>query len=223
MFTQGRRAGLLWQAIALGRRGRPASWAELGAGLSSCLWLVQLFTHHFQNMERNGVRSPWKKGLILSTKHLQIGHVSNVKVHTFECISEEFLGFRPVPGSVVRKPGGSNLCSQVQQRGYSKSWRCLVPLLCMDQLQFPVVLGCTQGCSQSAASRMLPFIPHLFICSVLPYMVGLKTKKEESPCFRDHVVFPSSLWFEQWRSSLHDFSRRQVDFFPFFKCFLFAL
>lgn len=63
--------------------------------------------------------------------------------------------------------------------------------LCMNQLQFRAVLGCTQGCSQSTASRMLPFIPHLFICSVLPYMVGLKTKKEESPCFRDHVVFPS--------------------------------
>lgn len=152
MFTQGRRAGLLWQPIALGRacslgrRSQPAPWAQPGAGLSSCLWQVQLFTLPFKNVGKNAVRSPWKKELILGTKNLQTGHVSNVKVCTFECISEKFLGFRPVPGCVVRKSGGLNLCSQVQQRGFSESWQCLVPLLCMAQLQFHAVLGCTQGC-----------------------------------------------------------------------------
>lgn len=118
----------------------------------------------------------------------------------------------------------SNLCSQVQQRGYSKSWRCLVPLLCMDQLQFPVVLGCTQGCSQSAASRMLPFIPHLFICSVLPYMVGLKTKKRGKSLFQGPRCF--SLFLVVWTMKIISswlFKKAGWFFFLFFKCFLFAL
>lgn len=67
-------------------------------------------------MGKNTVYRPWKKGLILGTKPLQPGCVSSLKVHTPEYFPKEVLGIRPVPGSVVGKPGGHGILA----RGYNR-------------------------------------------------------------------------------------------------------